>query len=84
MEGRRMQNADEPWQMNSNATLKIRKGPKEGKRKFRGRRGRDATDPKTVKEKEASSRGCRGIGCSEAQDEHESLILAQDERWRRA
>ncbi len=84
MEGRRMQNADEPWQMNSNATLKIRKGPEEGKRKFRGRRGRDATDPKTVKEKEASSRGCRGRGCSEAQDEHESLILAQDERWRRA
>ena len=57
--------------MNSNATLKIRKGPEEGKRKFRGRRGRDATDPKTVKEKEASSRGCSSIGSSKAQDEQD-------------
>ena len=76
----------EPWQINNNATLKIPNGSE--KRKFRAYPREEIQEqPKnsnseSLNKKFKKRKQARYSGRNKFQ--HESLILAQDERWRRA
>ena len=84
--------------MNSNAALKIPRVPKKRKacKADRGRAGRKRKAERKIQRKfkeqtihgethgpKKNSKASRG-NCSRQTNKHESLILAQDERWRRA